>query len=99
MIGGNGYGDNPLDESAIPSRELYIRWLQANIFMPSLQFSFVPWIYDEEVVDYSRQLIELRESYSDTIVALARNVVVTGEPINRPVWWIDPDVSIFRPQE
>ena len=30
MIGGNGYkGD--------PSRELYIRWLQVNVFMPSMQ--------------------------------------------------------------
>ena len=34
MIGGNGYGDDPLDESNIPSRELYVRWLQANVFMP-----------------------------------------------------------------
>merc|ERR1712241_162998 len=34
MIGGNGYGEDPLDESNIPSRELYIRWLQANVFMP-----------------------------------------------------------------
>ena len=34
MIGGNGYGDDPLDESTIPSREMYIRWLQANVFMP-----------------------------------------------------------------
>ena len=30
MIGGNGYNGDP-------SRELYIRWLQVNVFMPSMQ--------------------------------------------------------------
>ena len=44
MIGGNGYGE-------IPSKELFIRWLEANTFMPSLQFSYVPWDYDDEVFD------------------------------------------------
>lgn len=51
MIGGNGYSvDDPLEESAAPPRELFIRWLQANTFMPAMQFSFVPWAYDKEVV-------------------------------------------------
>jgi alpha-glucosidase (family GH31 glycosyl hydrolase) len=43
MIGGNGYDDN------VPDKEIFIRWLQANVFMPSLQFSYVPWDYDHEV--------------------------------------------------
>ena len=43
MIGGNGYDGN------FPSKEIFLRWLQANIFMPSLQFSYVPWDYDAEV--------------------------------------------------
>ena len=42
MIGGNGY-------DGAPAAELFIRWLQANVFMPSLQFSYVPWDYDNEV--------------------------------------------------
>ena len=43
MIGGNGY--NVL----LPNKELFVRWMQANVFMPSLQFSFVPWDYSQEV--------------------------------------------------
>lgn len=39
MIGGNGYNNIRPDE------EIFIRWLQANVFMPSLQFSYVPWDY------------------------------------------------------
>lgn len=44
MIGGNAYGD-------WPSKELYIRWLQVNVFMPAVQFSIVPWDanFDAEV--------------------------------------------------
>ena len=97
MIGGNGYGEDPLDESNIPSRELYIRWLQANVFMPGMQFSFVPWIYDQEVVEHAKTMIALRGSYADKIIDLAKESVETGEPINRPIWWVDPyDETAFE---
>lgn len=49
MIGGNGYLDGSLNGTVLPSKELFIRWLQANVFMPSLQYSFVPWDFDDEV--------------------------------------------------
>lgn len=42
MIAGNGYAN-------VPDKELFIRWLQACIFMPVLQFSYAPWDYDDEV--------------------------------------------------
>ena len=64
------------------------------IFIPSneigMQFSFVPWIYDQEVIEHTKEMIALRESYADKIVELAKNSVDTGEPINRPIWWLDP---------
>ena len=49
MVGGNGYAENPFNSSTLPSKELFIRWLQANVFMPNIQYSFVPWDYDDEV--------------------------------------------------
>lgn len=42
MVGGNGYGNEP-------DAELYIRWLAANVFMPSIQFSYCPWQFGDEV--------------------------------------------------
>lgn len=48
MVGGNGYGSS-FDEIVPPTKELFLRWLQANVFMPAIQFSFVPWDYDQEV--------------------------------------------------
>lgn len=41
MIGGNGYN------GVRPDAEIFIRWLQANTFMPSIQFSYVPWDFPE----------------------------------------------------
>jgi myogenesis-regulating glycosidase len=55
MIGGNGYGDGlppPGVQGGIegaPNEEIFLRWLAANTFMPSLQFSYVPWDYSQEV--------------------------------------------------
>lgn len=49
MIGGNGYSPNGFQESIPPNREIFLRWLQTNTFMPAIQFSYVPWDYDETV--------------------------------------------------
>lgn len=48
MVGGNGYIEGTQDTD-YPGKELFVRWLQANTFMPSIQYSFVPWDYDNEV--------------------------------------------------
>ena len=62
-----------------------------------MQFSFVPWIYDQEVIDHTKAMIALRESYANKIVDLARASTETGEPINRPIWWLDPyDETAFE---
>lgn len=47
MVGGNLYDGDSI------TGELFIRWLQANTFMPSVQFSLVPWDFKEEKIDVS----------------------------------------------
>nr|QOL02381.1 putative family 31 glucosidase KIAA1161 protein [Rondotia menciana] len=83
MIGGNGYNE-------APSKELFIRWLQANVFMPTLQYSFVPWDHDEETVQISLKYTELHAEYADEIVAAMEASVRDGTPVNPPIWWLDP---------
>ena len=83
MIGGNAY-DN------IPDPELYIRWLQLNTFLPSMQFSIPPWLYNDTLIDVAIKFIRLHEQYSDMMIDLANESVRTGYPIIRPLWWLDP---------
>ncbi|XP_067012522.2 myogenesis-regulating glycosidase [Anabrus simplex] len=85
MVGGNGYGTDVL------TKELFLRWLEANVFMPSIQFSFVPWNFDEETIQTTKKLSELHANYTDKIIAAMQKSVEDGSPVNPPVWWIDPE--------
>jgi hypothetical protein len=97
MIGGNAYGN--ADEVALETdpaqlRELYIRWLQASIAMPCVQFSLQPQLFDrllpphpelsETVVDLVRRYLRFRET---SIVPLLLTLLQNDEPIVRPVCW------------
>lgn len=84
MIGGNGY-------DGAPSEELFLRWLQANVFMPCLQLSYVPWDYSEKTIEISKKFIELHTQYADEIMKAFAAAVEHGEPVNPPIWWIDPN--------
>ncbi|KAM3958507.1 myogenesis-regulating glycosidase [Aphomia sociella] len=84
MIGGNGYNEPP-------SKELFIRWLQANTFMPSMQFSYVPWDFDNETITISKKFVDLHKQYADEIVTACRRAVDSGAPVNAPLWWIAPN--------
>lgn len=59
--------------------------------MPSLQFSYVPWDYDAETVDLSRNLTKLHEQYAEVILERFRLAAESGQPVNPPIWWIDPE--------
>ncbi|XP_075979913.1 myogenesis-regulating glycosidase-like isoform X2 [Anticarsia gemmatalis] len=83
MIGGNGYNDKP-------TKALFIRWLQANVFMPTLQYSFVPWDHDDETVEICRYFTELHAQFADDIKAAMEASVAHGTPVNPPIWWLDP---------
>lgn len=90
MIGGNGYNGR------LPSKELFIRWLQANTFMPSLQYSYVPWDYDAEVIAISRKYTELHTRAAPIIIQGMKRAVTNGESLNLPIWWVDPNDKIAQ---
>ncbi|NXI72472.1 MYORG glycosidase, partial [Anseranas semipalmata] len=74
-----------------PDRELYVRWLELSAFMPSMQFSIPPWLYDKEVVEIAQKFTQLHESLvAPLLLELAGEVTDTGDPIIRPIWWISP---------
>lgn len=85
MIGGNGYNNHP------PNEEMLVRWLQANVFMPSLQFSYLPWDYNNATItQICKGFVDLHTSYGSVIEERFNLAVSTGAPVNPPIWWIDP---------
>ncbi|KAL2735533.1 myogenesis-regulating glycosidase isoform X1 [Vespula squamosa] len=90
MIGGNGYLNGALNGTVYPPKELFIRWLQANVFMPSLQYSFVPWDYDNETVAICKKYTDLHADITPLILDRMNESIKTGAPLNPPIWWVDP---------
>ncbi|XP_026682066.1 myogenesis-regulating glycosidase-like [Diaphorina citri] len=87
MIGGNVY------EGTTCSEEMFIRWTQANVFMPILQFSIEPWEYSSKSYDgpsLNRPHVDLHYAYSGVIVDAMKRAVKDGSPVNPPIWWVDP---------
>ncbi|KAF3851281.1 hypothetical protein F7725_013053 [Dissostichus mawsoni] len=76
-------------KNVLPDRELYIRWLELSAFMPAMQFSIPPWAYDNEVVQIAQKFTELHKTLvAPRVLELAGEVLDTGDPIIRPLWWI-----------
>nr|XP_029729604.1 myogenesis-regulating glycosidase-like [Aedes albopictus] len=96
MVGGNGYDPGVADGNNPPSKELFIRWLQANVFMPSIQFSYVPFDFDEETIRISKEMTDLHEKYSPLIMERFRAAVSGGYPVNPPVWWVSPEDTVAQ---
>ena len=105
MIGGNAYGltgndsdtfNANLSATVYPEFELFVRWAQLTAFMPSMQFSIPPWHYTgkenvtADVDKICKAMVDLHEfEVSPTIIKFAEEATKTGEPIIRPMWWID----------
>ncbi|XP_041980660.1 myogenesis-regulating glycosidase-like [Aricia agestis] len=89
MIGGNGFNLNH-EQADLPTKELFIRWVQANTFLPAMQYSFAPWNFDNETVEITRKYTELHAAYADEIYAAMQGAVEHGSPVVAPLWWLDP---------
>ncbi|XP_053655548.1 myogenesis-regulating glycosidase isoform X3 [Cherax quadricarinatus] len=87
MVGGNGY------LGLKPGRQLFVRWAQANAFMPAIQFSLLPWDYDEEVTELSLEVTRLHSQMGPLLQHLAEEATTSVAPIARPTWWLCPDLE------
>ncbi|KAI8433924.1 hypothetical protein MSG28_012094 [Choristoneura fumiferana] len=89
MIGGNGFNLDH-DAAALPTKELFIRWAQATTFLPAMQFSFVPWQFDNETAEISLRYTQLHAAYAQRIHDAMVLSTQDGRPVNGPLWWIAP---------
>lgn len=75
---------------APPSEELYIRWLQAVTFFPSLQLPNAPWTLGDKATKLTAAFLKLREEYMRTIVDIAKHSTAEGRPLLRALWYLAP---------
>lgn len=95
MIGGNGYSGNQdewTSSTKLPSKELFIRWMLLTACLPAMQFSFVPWQYDNETIKIGKDVVRLHEVLiTPAVLRAAQESVEKGYPIVRPIWWLEPN--------
>lgn len=75
----------------LPSAELYIRWLQANILLP-MQMSIPPWRYASmsnqsgDVLYTARRIFKVRRVLAKLLIKALEEARVDHMPIARPLW-------------
>jgi alpha-glucosidase (family GH31 glycosyl hydrolase) len=62
-----------------------------NVLLPAIQFSFPPWLYnDEQIVRIAHKCLEIRERFCSILLSTAQECVQYGTPMIRPLWFSDP---------
>ncbi len=88
MVGGGNEGSWSKNRK---DPELFIRWAQASIFWPIIQFSRLPSdMLDGKELSIIHDLIALRQKFAPHILELARHASKTGEPVIRHMDYMFP---------
>lgn len=96
MVGGGAYSYFNDDGSGL-DEELYVRWLEASILCPMVQFSISPKrVLSPENFKKVMTLVGLRERYAERIMELAENASRMGEPIMRYMEYEFPNEGMER---
>jgi len=92
MIGGNEYGNERCNS------ELFIRWVEVSVPMPSIQFSILPWRpeFNEQVINISKEYAWLHVKLSKYILSLVNQSLKDGSPIVRPLFFNYDAEELFK---
>lgn len=81
------------DQPQLPDQELFIRWYQLSIFLPSMRFSHLPEEYKSDfITDIAKELMTLREMIVIPLLKKHLNDAMNhAKPLIRPLWMLDPE--------
>jgi len=83
-IGGSAF-------NGLPSKELYIRWLELAVFLPIVHFSIPPDYYDAETVEIAERMMSIHNQLVvPTVISILNQSAVCLSPVIRPLWWLAP---------
>jgi len=72
----------------LPSDELMVRWTEASVFMPMVQFSYFPWNFSLGTAAVVRAYADVHKALEPYLAKHARGRTA---PLLRPVWFAAPD--------
>ena len=70
--------------------EFSIRWIEIAIFFPGIMITNSAINFGDDIKNVTKQLVEFRKSVIIAHLSNAIKDVVSGIPIIRPLWWINP---------
>lgn len=81
-----------LGQPDLPEQELYIRWLQLQIFLPSMQFSHLPSKYKSDyMTEIAKDMMNIRHTHVIPLLKkLLSESMNEGSALIRPLWMLDP---------
>ena len=81
--------------AGVPTKNLYIRWLELGALSPIFQLHGTtprePWIYDDETVKIAKYYFDLRWRLRDYVLAAAKAAREDGVPMWRPLLYEWPE--------
>ncbi len=96
MIGG-GVNSAFLADGFKVDEEMYLRWLEASVLCPMMQFSINPKrVLSAEGFEMVKKITALHDEYSHSILVLALLASRTGEPIVRMMEYEFPNEGMER---
>jgi len=88
MVGG---GDISSSFTGPVDQELFVRTAQCSALFPTVQFSIAPWrVLDSVHWQYCAEAISIRQRLVPTILSLARQAALDGQPIMRHMAYAHP---------
>ncbi|KAK6176126.1 hypothetical protein SNE40_014468 [Patella caerulea] len=77
-----------LNAPNLPSKDLFIRWMQLSAFFPATSYSLSPWSFDDETVKVSKNASVLHETLIMPIIKSRKMMqdLHRGLSIMRPLW-------------
>ena len=83
-----------VEDFPLPTDELMVRWTEASVLMPLLQFSYFPWNYAEPAERAVRSFALLHNALGPYLASSAAN---RSKPLLRPLWYDSPaESSLYR---
>ncbi|XP_054754945.1 myogenesis-regulating glycosidase-like [Lytechinus pictus] len=78
-------------QDCLPSKELFIRYIELSAFLPAMQIPTILAEYDEDTRRIIKKWVDFhQDNIAQRVLDLAQEFSQKGDPVIRPLWWSAP---------